>query len=112
MHLIKKIICCFITLFTLNLYIFHICMDGISLFGDIAHAAEKPPEFILSEEIEYSGSGIEGKDERGWFSRNKWWLALSVIIAAGAGAAAASGGGGDVDGGTGNENEGDYIVTW
>ena len=45
------------------------------------------------------------EDNRSWFSRNKWWVALSVILTGGIAAAAASGG-------SNNDNSGSYHLEW
>ena len=69
--------------------------------------SENKPQIWLGPEVEIkSETQTESdKDEKGWLSKNKWWVALSAVLAGGMAAALASGGsssgGGDDDGDTG-----------
>lgn len=47
------------------------------------------------------------EDDRSWFSRNKWWVALSVILVGGAAAALVN-----EDEETNDSNEGVYHLEW
>jgi hypothetical protein len=46
------------------------------------------------------------EDDRSWFSRNKWWVALSVILTGSIAAVAASGSSSDTN------NNGSYHLEW
>ena len=46
------------------------------------------------------------EDDRSWFSRNKWWVALSAVLAGSIAAVAAGGSSSD------NNNNGSYHLDW
>ena len=48
------------------------------------------------------------KDKKGWFARNKWWVALGAILAGGTAAALATGGSSSDDGG----GDGTFSMDW
>jgi hypothetical protein len=98
--------------FTTSLLVFH------SVAFSPAQAAEDPSEKIVQERQSKTlpqakmrkAVGIEKaprrEDDRSWFSRNKWWVALSVILTGSIAAVAASGNSSDTN------NNGSYHLEW
>jgi hypothetical protein len=63
---------------------------------------ENKPQVWLGPEVKIKSKtpAKSDKAKKGWFARNKWWVALGVILAGGTVAALAAGGGSD------DENDG------
>jgi hypothetical protein len=66
------------------------------------------PQIRLGPEVKIKSDSKSDKDKKGWFSRNKWWVALGAILAGGT-AAALTAGGGDNSGGNG---DGTFSMDW
>ena len=71
--------------------------------------SENEPQVWLGPEVEIKSEtpAESNKNEKGWFSKNKWWVALGAVLAGGMAAAlvggGSSGGGGD---------DGNYTTEW
>jgi hypothetical protein len=72
--------------------------------------SENKPQVWLGPEVKIkSETPTESdKDEKGWLSRNKWWVALGAVLAGGMAAALASGGSSS----GGDDSNGDYNTEW
>ena len=88
--------------------------------ASFAHGADKnlvkPPKTKMSVGVPIE---TESSKSKGWFSRNKWWVALGVVLLGGGVAAAAGGGssgGGSGDGGNSeipeDNDSGAYTFEW
>lgn len=107
MNSFKKIFSWLAIILIFNMNEANIFIFNKTLFVGTVIAAEAPPEFIVSEELDYPMGDLDGKEKRGWLSRNKWWVVLGTILVTGAAVAASSGSGDDS-----REETGDFIATW
>lgn len=73
---------------------------------------ENKPQVWLGpeEEIESETPPKQDKDKKGWFSKNKWWVALGAVLAGGTVAALAAGSSSD-DGGD-DGDDGTFSMDW
>jgi hypothetical protein len=68
------------------------------------------PQVRLGPEVEIKSDSKSDKDKKGWFARNKWWVALGAILAGGTAAALAAGGSSDDNGG--GNGDGTFSMDW
>jgi hypothetical protein len=75
--------------------------------GSDKKSGEEAPEVWMTPEEDIKK--IPGKDDRSWLNRNKWWVALSVILTGGIIAAATAG---STEDDSAEKIGGSYTNTW
>ena len=73
------------------------------------NSADKP-QVRLGPEVEIKSDSKSDKDKKGWFARNKWWVALGAILVGGTAAALSAGSSSDNNGG--GSGDGTFSMDW
>jgi hypothetical protein len=68
------------------------------------------PQIRLGPEVKIKSDSKSDKDKKGWFSRNKWWVALGAILAGGTTAALSAGSSSDSN--SGGNGDGTFSMDW
>ena len=87
---------------------FHLMITPAAAAED--NTSDKPQVWLGPEvEIESKTPPKSDKAKKGWFAKNKWWVALGAILAGGTAAALAAGS----SGGDGNNgDDGTFSTDW